>query len=229
MFDSDIKKVQSASAVTVQDGTVDSYNAAGTEEVKKLATANIDDEILRRYGHEAVLERQFSWLSTLGLGFSITNSWVGYLSCFGQNLNELASAYPSSGGQYHYCFILAPPKTRRFAAYITGWFPVLAWCLVTCSSFSLAAVSTLGIAAFFHPGFVAQPYHIWLVYITIAFITALPLYVCPKANPLDGSDYLVRFIDWVRDLVHHDGGHETTHATGIVYYKHWIQYKRLVV
>ncbi|KAL5444120.1 hypothetical protein PMIN05_003350 [Paraphaeosphaeria minitans] len=86
MFDSDIKKVQSASAVTVQDGTVDSYNAAGTEEVKKLATANIDDEILRRYGHEAVLERQFSWLSTLGLGFSITNSWVGYLSCFGQNL-----------------------------------------------------------------------------------------------------------------------------------------------
>ncbi|KAK7191822.1 hypothetical protein PSPO01_02271 [Paraphaeosphaeria sporulosa] len=210
MFDSDIKKVQSASAATVQIGTVDPFNATGTDEVDKLSPADIDDEILRRNGHDAVLERQFSWLSALGLGFSITNSWVGYLSCFGQNLkyggpnsvifglivafvvqytitlglSELASAYPSSGGQYHYCFILAPPKTRRFAAYITGWMSVLAWCLVTYSGVSLAAVSTLGIVAFFHPGFVAQAYHIWLVYVAIAFITVLPLYMIPKRIPL---------------------------------------------
>ncbi|XHG09928.1 hypothetical protein AWENTII_012964 [Aspergillus wentii] len=32
------------------------------------------------------MPRQFDWLSALGLGFSITNSWIGYLSCFGQNL-----------------------------------------------------------------------------------------------------------------------------------------------
>lgn len=40
---------------------------------------NIDDVVLRANGHEAVLRRQFNWLSGLGLGFSITNSWVGYL------------------------------------------------------------------------------------------------------------------------------------------------------
>ena len=38
-----------------------------------------DDAILRANGHEAAMPRQFSWLSALGLGFSITNSWVGYL------------------------------------------------------------------------------------------------------------------------------------------------------
>ncbi|OAG08777.1 amino acid transporter, partial [Paraphaeosphaeria sporulosa] len=195
MFDSDIKKVQSASAATVQNGTVDPFNATGTDEVDKLSPADIDDEILRRNGHDAVLERQFSWLSALGLGFSITNSWVGYLSCFGQNLkyggpnsvifglivafvvqytitlglSELASAYPSSGGQYHYCFILAPPKTRRFAAYITGWMSVLA-----CASSPAQA--------FLWP----QSAHLvlWHSSTQDSLRKLLPLYMIPKRIPL---------------------------------------------
>lgn len=40
---------------------------------------DIDDAILRANGHKSELRRQFSWLSALGLGFSITNSWAGYL------------------------------------------------------------------------------------------------------------------------------------------------------
>jgi choline transport protein len=40
---------------------------------------NIDDAILRANGHKPEMKRQFSWLSALGLGFSITNSWAGYL------------------------------------------------------------------------------------------------------------------------------------------------------
>lgn len=38
-----------------------------------------DDAILRANGHDQVMPRQFNWISALGLGFSITNSWVGYL------------------------------------------------------------------------------------------------------------------------------------------------------
>lgn len=41
--------------------------------------ADIDDAVLRANGHASDLKRQFNWLSALGLGFSITNSWVGYL------------------------------------------------------------------------------------------------------------------------------------------------------
>ncbi|KXH67038.1 hypothetical protein CSAL01_06580 [Colletotrichum salicis] len=47
---------------------------------------DVDDIILRANGHNTAMRRQFSWMSALGLGFSITNSWVGYLSNFGQNL-----------------------------------------------------------------------------------------------------------------------------------------------
>ena len=54
---------------------------------------------------------------------------------------------------------------------MTGWMSVLAWWLVTCSGVSLAAVSTAGIAAFFHPDFVVQRYQLWCIYVAVAFIT----------------------------------------------------------
>lgn len=50
-----------------------------SESIKGGTVANIDDAILRANGHEAAMRRQFNWLSALGLGFSITNSWIGYL------------------------------------------------------------------------------------------------------------------------------------------------------
>jgi len=37
------------------------------------------DLALQAQGHDLVMERQFSWVAALGLAFSITNSWVGYL------------------------------------------------------------------------------------------------------------------------------------------------------
>lgn len=85
----------------------------------------VDDNILLAQGHAPVMRRSFDLLGTLGLGFSITNSWVSYASCFGQSLlyggaqatvfglivacavqwliilglAEQASAFPSSGGE----------------------------------------------------------------------------------------------------------------------------------
>lgn len=62
---------------------VDTTTAGEVEDllsrVETAAADEIDDAILRANGHEAVLQRQFRWLSALGLAFSITNSWIGYL------------------------------------------------------------------------------------------------------------------------------------------------------
>lgn len=45
-------------------------------------SSNLDDDvILRAQGHDAAMDRQFSWIAALGMAFSITNSWVGYLVC----------------------------------------------------------------------------------------------------------------------------------------------------
>lgn len=64
------------------DNQVDTDKGVISDYVRRLSLGppeEADDAILRANGHEAVLERQFKWISALGLGFSITNSWIGYL------------------------------------------------------------------------------------------------------------------------------------------------------
>lgn len=76
---------------SMQNGDVTTIEHAndGKQELKnyvqRLSVSSgleVDDAILRANGHKAVLQRQFKWISALGLGFSITNSWIGYLVRF---------------------------------------------------------------------------------------------------------------------------------------------------
>ncbi|CAG8935032.1 unnamed protein product [Penicillium salamii] len=192
---------------------------------ENVSKGDEDDAVLRANGHEAAMPRQFTWLSALGLSFSIINSWIGYLvcpirqcwgwplltfideqSCFGQNLiyggaqtcifslvvafltqgivtlglAELASAYPSSGGQYHFCFILSPPGSRRYAAYIVGWITMLAWWIVTCSGISLSAVVLNGIVNFWHPEYIGNQWETYLIYLAVSVVTILPVFYSSK-------------------------------------------------
>ena len=85
-----------------------------------------DELELRLQGHVGELPRQFGALSSLSLAFTLTNSWIGYsaviaapllsgggpmvffglivagiaCSIITAGLAELASAFPTSGGQY---------------------------------------------------------------------------------------------------------------------------------
>ncbi|KAL4964410.1 amino acid/polyamine transporter I [Aspergillus stella-maris] len=180
--------------------------SSSAEAETEATTTTADDTMLAAMGHTPELRRQFSWLSSLGLGFSITNSWVGYLSNFGQNmiyggprlvivglvlafiaqsiitlgLAEIGSAFPSSGGQYHFCFLLAPSKTRRFAAYIIGWMSVVAWWIVTSSGISLCATTLAGILNFSNPDFTATQWQIYLFFVATAVVTIIPMFIASK-------------------------------------------------
>ncbi|KAL2052038.1 hypothetical protein ABVK25_007730 [Lepraria finkii] len=172
-------------------------------------SSDLDNANLRAQGHEAALQRSFSPLAAIGLGFSITNSWVGYLSNFGQNLiyggpqsvvfgllvatavqwtvtlglSEVASAFPSAGGQYHFTYILAPTKHKKFAAFVVGWMTLLGWWVITCSGVSLCAVSVAGMINFWHPSWEAARWQIYLIYLVTMFITASPLFLSPRSVP----------------------------------------------
>ncbi|GAQ33308.1 choline transporter [Aspergillus tubingensis] len=192
------------------------------------AYENEDNVILRANGHDHSMPRQFNWVSALGLGFSITNSWIGYLSCFGQNLiyggaqacifslvvafvvqlavttglAELGSAFPSSGGQYHFCYILSSDNTKRYSAYMVGWLSVLAWWIVTCSGISLATLVLNGIVHFCVPEYTANQWQTYLTYVAVSVVTSLPVFLVPKriswvmqiALYLTLSGYLIFFI-----------------------------------
>jgi choline transport protein len=51
---------------SIREGSIDDVTA-------------LDNAILKAQGHDAAMSRPSSMPSALGLGFSITNSWVGYL------------------------------------------------------------------------------------------------------------------------------------------------------
>ncbi|PWY89149.1 choline transporter [Aspergillus heteromorphus CBS 117.55] len=171
----------------------------------EMEAINLDDPALHASG-KPDMPHQFTWASTLGISFSITNSWAGYLSNFGQTLayggprlvifgficafavqmitilglSELASAFPSSGGQYHFCYMLSPKKSRRFSAFVVGCMSVLAWWIVTASGISLVTASLTGIVSFWRPEYIAENWHVYLIYLAVSVLTLIPLFTVPN-------------------------------------------------
>jgi amino acid transporter len=62
-----------------------------------------------------------------GLITSFFLSWFGFLAVM-TSMAELASMAPTSAGQYHWVYMLAPRSTRKLLSYLTGkTFLVLAY------------------------------------------------------------------------------------------------------
>ncbi|KAL8815181.1 MAG: hypothetical protein Q9223_005662 [Gallowayella weberi] len=145
---------------------------------------------LAEMGYSQDLRRNYTVLSVLGVGFSLTNSWFGISAalvtginsggpvlivygiilialistCVGISLSELASAYPNAGGQYFWANELAPARYANFASYLTGWF---AWAGSIFTSASVAiAVGSAGVGCWqlAHPDFVIKPWHVFVGY-----------------------------------------------------------------
>lgn len=146
----------------------DKINVAPPSPNDHVDVGSLDEDALKlaEMGYTQDMKRNFSVLSLLGVGFSLTNSWFGisaslitginsggtvltiygipwiaFLSaCVGITLSELASSMPNAGGQYFWANELAPRKYANFASYLTGWF---AW---SGSIFTSASVA-LGLGA----------------------------------------------------------------------------------
>ena len=188
-----------ASSFTVEPSPSDSAPAEPPLDLES-------DVILLAQGHKAAMRRSFSPFAALGFSFSITNSWVGYLSCFGQNLayagpnsvvfgllvaavtqwiitlglSEISSCYPSSGGQYHFVFILAPRESRRFAAFTVGWMNILGWSVSLCSGVTVVVASVSGLITFWDESFQATQWQSYLIYLAVTFLSIFPLFLGPR-------------------------------------------------
>ncbi len=62
--------------------------------------------------------------STLVYGFIY--AFLGALAT-AASLAEMASMYPTSGGQYHWTAVLAPPGQKVFLSWFCGWIATLGW------------------------------------------------------------------------------------------------------
>ncbi|KAM0713423.1 hypothetical protein Q7P37_010385 [Cladosporium fusiforme] len=182
--------------VAVNQNHIEDRDAYSKDLDNGLALSH-DELQLRAQGHVAELPRRFSWLATLALAFSITNTWIGYSATFvvpllagagravvcclilacvastiiAAGLAELASAFPSSGGQYHFTFMVSGPSYRAPAAFFVGWLSSLGWIFTTASTVAFCSQNSLVLASMYHPAFEPTRWQIFLVYLLITVVS----------------------------------------------------------
>ncbi|KAF7537119.1 hypothetical protein G7054_g4006 [Neopestalotiopsis clavispora] len=160
----------------------------------ELQTTNQQGQILSLTGLDvssnAHHARPMTLWETISASWIICNSWAGIaatialaitlggpailiygpiimfflVGCCAITLAELASVYPTAGGQYHWTSILAPKKLSRGLSYFCGTVNVFSW-ITICSGIAIIGPQlVLGMVAFFDDEYVAQPWHTFLLY-----------------------------------------------------------------
>ncbi|KAF4454874.1 hypothetical protein F53441_2667 [Fusarium austroafricanum] len=171
--------------------------------VKSIALPHSDGDDKPQIGYveETHLRKRFTLISTIAFGFTTMNSWVAFASGLGVPLTcgagptliyglavggivmsiiaagfaELASAFPSAGGQYHIVYMVFPPSTRRFAAFFTGWISIIYTMGATASCSFFVSQSILNLAKLWNEEYVIHSWHVYLLHVglcTVAFLAA---------------------------------------------------------
>ncbi|KAF9734720.1 hypothetical protein PMIN06_008034 [Paraphaeosphaeria minitans] len=150
-----------------------------------------DELQLAALGHKGELQRNFSFLSMLGLAFAILNSWTALSAslslalpsggsssviwglitagicnlCLAASLAEFLSAYPTAGGQYHWVAVISWKSYVPLLSWITGWINVSGWIALVASGGLLGSQIIIGIISMYSSTYEPQRWHQFLIYI----------------------------------------------------------------
>ncbi|PLB52816.1 amino acid transporter [Aspergillus steynii IBT 23096] len=151
--------------------------------------SNKDAIELARIGKREALKRRFGLTSTVGFACSIMLTWeamimniqlglmnggpaglvygyiavwIGFVSIF-LAMGELASMFPSAGGQYHWAFLLAPKSSQRFLSHVTGSICILAWTAGPTATVYLAGSVLQSAVAMNVPEYDPQGWHVTFI------------------------------------------------------------------
>ncbi|TGO39756.1 hypothetical protein BHYA_0048g00210 [Botrytis hyacinthi] len=175
-----------------------------------------DRDELIRLGKKPVLKRNFAFMSILGFSCTILITWEGSLTVFinglqnggpagiiygfifvwignlsvFSTLSELVSMAPTSGGQYHWVSMLAPPRFSKFLSYITGWLTVTGWQGLVASGGYLTGTIVQGLIVLTVPSYAASETSwqgtllYWAAIFFAVFINAVVSNLLPKFEGL---------------------------------------------
>ncbi|MCJ1388133.1 hypothetical protein MMC18_000978 [Xylographa bjoerkii] len=147
------------------------------EQMESLSSMDRDQADLARLGKKSVLKRNFGYMPILGFACTVIITWeatfltlslglpsggpagliygfifvwLGMLAVF-TSIGEMASIAPTSGGQYYWVSMLAPPYCRKFLSYITGWITLIGWQAVSTSTVYLCGSLIQGLVVLVNP------------------------------------------------------------------------------
>ncbi|KAM0431405.1 hypothetical protein ACHAPT_005382 [Fusarium lateritium] len=102
---------------------------------------------------EGHLQKRFTKITMIGMAFAILNTWIslagslglvmpsggsvsfvyGFIFCvicnvcLSASVGELASRWPTAGGQYHHAYALATEKWKNLMSFLVGWTNIAGW------------------------------------------------------------------------------------------------------
>ncbi|KAF4832464.1 Choline transport protein [Colletotrichum tropicale] len=189
-------------------------DAAMTEKNDLAGVSSDEDADLKRLGLQSPTKRDIGLLEIIGLGWNICNSWsaiavtlsisiasggpvtllYGIILIFvlggacALSMAEIASVYPTAGGQYHWTSILAPERSSRVLSYCCGSVNFLGWIANGAGFVIQMPVMVLSLASYLDPQYIPETWHIFLLFQAFNFtFTAYNI-------------FLMKRTAWIHDL-----------------------------
>lgn len=157
---------------------------------EKVLSSPQNEDVIVSESEEIQMKRNFGLLRLIALGFNTSDSWVAVGSsiplaiaaggtvsllygiivvsftmlCTGFSLAELASIYPTAGGQYHLTSILAPKRRSRGLSYVCGLTAVLSWIAIAASVSLIITEFTFSLVISYNPAVEVKPWQYFLLY-----------------------------------------------------------------
>ncbi|OAQ83835.1 amino acid/polyamine transporter I [Purpureocillium lilacinum] len=141
----------------------DELSRAGTQDVDLAKTHTLTDEQrLAQLGHQQELRRTFSLPALLSFILSLICSL-----CIAASLAEIASIYPTAGGQYHWVAALCPAPSNIAASFATGWISVGGQIVFTASAAFAAGLQIQALIVLNNETYSPERWHGMLLYFAV--------------------------------------------------------------
>lgn len=161
-------------------------------------------------GHRDQLPRQYGLFDICATALVIDNAWVvlggsvvvsianggppGLLYEFvvacvfygilGACIAELASAIPSAGGVYHWASVTPGPRYGRIVGFFAGHLGFWGWLVGWTSLMFIPANIIVQMYAVYHPGFVPQPWHFYITFVLVVWLSSAAVMFGNRFMPL---------------------------------------------
>ncbi|KAH9882352.1 hypothetical protein J1614_000588 [Plenodomus biglobosus] len=189
-----------------------------------VVDGNDDDERLAQLGHVQELRREFSPWSLGALCLCLMATWealatviataltTGGAPCLFFNflmavlatvaialsLGEIASIWPTAGGQYHWVAALSPVASRSLAAWSTGWINIGGQTVLTASAAFAAGLQIQGLIILNNETYVPERWQglllYWAVLVYAASLNIWGARILPTTNLLAGVLHVTGFL-----------------------------------
>ncbi|KXT01296.1 hypothetical protein AC578_2709 [Pseudocercospora eumusae] len=131
------------------------------------------------------------------LFFNYLISFAGTLA-LAASMAEIASIYPSAGGQYHWVAAFAPPSIRPLSSWITGWINIGGQLCLTASAALSGGLLFQALLALNNPSYVPQRWHgVMFYWLVLAYALVINVYgsrILAQSNIGAGVLHVIGFV-----------------------------------